>query len=112
RPGRDKRPFRFHAGQNEGTSVQMGQLGHGQHQATMGQRAHGQRRRRTWRPTREESQASQEHRWRQMTTRKELKLSVSTMTSACKHLAKLGIARETTGRNYVRVCAYDKNLEI
>jgi len=27
---------------------------------------------------------------------------------AIKHLAKLGIARETTGRNYGRIYAYDK----
>ena len=30
----------------------------------------------------------------------ELKLSVPTVTASLKHLAKLGIARETTGRNY------------
>ena len=29
-----------------------------------------------------------------------------------KHLAKLGIARETTGRNYGRIYAYDKYLKI
>ena len=38
----------------------------------------------------------------------ELKLSVPTVTASLKHLAKLGIARETTGRNY----AYDKYLKI
>jgi hypothetical protein len=42
----------------------------------------------------------------------ELKLSVPTVTSALKHLANLGIARETTGRNYGRICAYDKYLKI
>lgn len=34
------------------------------------------------------------------------------MTSVLKHLAKLGIARETTGRNYARIYAYDKYLKI
>ena len=29
-----------------------------------------------------------------------------------KHLVKLGIARETTGRNYGRIYAYDKYLKI
>ena len=29
-----------------------------------------------------------------------------------KRLAKLGIARETTGRNYGRIYAYDKYLKI
>ena len=29
-----------------------------------------------------------------------------------KHLAKLGIARETTGRSYGRIYAYDKYLKI
>ena len=42
----------------------------------------------------------------------ELKLSVPTVTSAMHHLAKLGIARETTGRNYGRIYAYDKYLKI
>ena len=42
----------------------------------------------------------------------ELKLSVPTVTSALKHLANLGIARETTGRNYGRIYAYDKYLKI
>ena len=35
----------------------------------------------------------------------ELKLSVPTVTASLKHLAKLGIARETTGRNYGRIFA-------
>jgi hypothetical protein len=34
------------------------------------------------------------------------------VTSALKHLAKPGIARETTGRNYGRIYAYDKYLKI
>ena len=38
----------------------------------------------------------------------ELKLSVPTVTASLKHLAKLGIGRETTGRDY----AYDKYLKI
>jgi Fic family protein len=42
----------------------------------------------------------------------ELKLSVPTVTASLKHLAKLGIAREYTGRNYGRICAYDKYLKI
>ena len=42
----------------------------------------------------------------------ELKLSVPTVTASLKHLAKLGIARETTGRNYGRIYAYDKYLRI
>ncbi len=42
----------------------------------------------------------------------ELKLSVPTVTASLKHLAKLGIARETTGRNYGRIYAYDKYLKI
>jgi hypothetical protein len=29
-----------------------------------------------------------------------------------KQLAKLGIARETTGRKYGRICAYDKYLKV
>ena len=33
----------------------------------------------------------------------ELKLSVPTVTASLKHLAKPGIARETTGRNYGRI---------
>ena len=33
----------------------------------------------------------------------ELKLRVPTVTASLKHLAKLGIARETTGRNYGRI---------
>jgi hypothetical protein len=33
----------------------------------------------------------------------ELKLNVPTVTSAMHHLAKLGITRETTGRNYGRI---------
>jgi len=42
----------------------------------------------------------------------ELKLSVPTVTASLKHLAKLGIARETTGRNYGRIYAYDGNLDV
>ena len=42
----------------------------------------------------------------------ELKLSVPTVTSALKHLAKFGIARETTGRGYIRIYAGDKYLKI
>ena len=42
----------------------------------------------------------------------ELQLSVPTVTASLKHLAKLGIARETTGRNYGRIYAYDKYLKI
>jgi Fic family protein len=42
----------------------------------------------------------------------ELKLSVPTVTASMKHLAKLGITRETTGRNYGRIYAYDKYLKI
>ncbi len=42
----------------------------------------------------------------------ELKLSAPTVTSALKRLAKLGIARETTGRNYGRIYAYDKYLDL
>ena len=39
-------------------------------------------------------------------------LSVPTVTASMQHLAKLGIARETTGRNYGRIYAYDKYLKI
>jgi len=46
------------------------------------------------------------------TAGKELNLSVPTVTSAMKHLAKLGITRETTGRNYGRIYAYDEYLKI
>ena len=42
----------------------------------------------------------------------ELELSVPTVTASLKHLAKLGIARETTGRNYGRIYSYDKYLKI
>jgi Fic family protein len=42
----------------------------------------------------------------------ELKLSVPTVTASLKHLAKLGIVRETTGRNYGRIYAYEKYLAI
>ena len=42
----------------------------------------------------------------------ELKLSVPTMIMSMKQLAKLGITRETTGRNYARIYAYDKYLKI
>lgn len=34
------------------------------------------------------------------------------MITSLKHLAKLGMARETTGRNYGRICASDKYLKI
>lgn len=34
------------------------------------------------------------------------------MTASFKHLAKLDTARETTGRNYGRIYAYDKYLRI
>ena len=37
---------------------------------------------------------------------------VPTVTASLKHLAKLGIARETTGRNYGRIYAYDKYLKL
>jgi hypothetical protein len=37
---------------------------------------------------------------------------VPTVTASIKHLAKLGITRETTGRNYRRIYAYDKYLKI
>jgi predicted transcriptional regulator len=46
------------------------------------------------------------------TASEELKLSVTTMASAMKHLAKLGIACETNGRKYGRIYAYDKYLKI
>ena len=39
-----------------------------------------------------------------------MKLSVPTVTASMHHLAKLGITRETTGRNYGRIYAYDKYL--
>lgn len=42
----------------------------------------------------------------------ELKLSVPTVTASLQHLAKLGIARETTGRKYGRIYAYDNYLKI
>jgi Fic family protein len=42
----------------------------------------------------------------------ELKLSVPTVTACMHHLAKLGITRETTGRSYGRIYAYDKYLKI
>jgi Fic family protein len=42
----------------------------------------------------------------------ELKLSAPTVAASLKHLAKLGITRETTGRNYGRIYAYDKYLKI
>ena len=35
-----------------------------------------------------------------------------TVTASMHHLAKLGITRETTGRNYGRIYAYDKYLKI
>ena len=34
------------------------------------------------------------------------------MTASLKHLAKLGMARETTWRNDGRIDAYDKHLTI
>jgi Fic family protein len=43
---------------------------------------------------------------------KELDLSVPTVTASLKHLAKLGIVRETTGRNYGRIYAYHKYLQM
>ena len=42
----------------------------------------------------------------------ELNLSTPTVTSALSHLTKLGIARETTGRNYGRIYAYEKYLKL
>lgn len=42
----------------------------------------------------------------------ELKLNVPIVTASLKHLAKLGIVRETTGRNYGRIYAHDKCLKI
>jgi Fic family protein len=42
----------------------------------------------------------------------ELKLSVPTVTASMDHLTKLSITRETTGRNYGRIYAYDKYLGI
>ncbi len=42
----------------------------------------------------------------------ELKLSVPTVTASMHHLARLGITRETTGRTYGRIYAYDKYLKI
>jgi len=42
----------------------------------------------------------------------ELKLNVPTVIASLKHPAKLGIALETTGRNYARIYAYDKYLKI
>jgi hypothetical protein len=43
---------------------------------------------------------------------KELKLSVPTVTASMKHLTRLGITRETTGRNYRCIYAYDRFLKI
>jgi len=34
------------------------------------------------------------------------------VTASLKHLTRLGIVRETTGRNYGRIYAYDKYLWI
>jgi hypothetical protein len=42
----------------------------------------------------------------------ELKLSVPTGTASLDHLAKLGAASETSGRNYGCICACDKYLKI
>jgi Fic family protein len=39
-------------------------------------------------------------------------LSVPTITASLNHLVKLGIVRETTGRRYGRIYAYDKYLKI
>ena len=41
-----------------------------------------------------------------------LKLSVPSVTSAMQHLTKLDITRETTGRSYGRIYAYDKFLRV
>ena len=41
-----------------------------------------------------------------------LDISVPTATTALKRLEEMGIARETTGRNYGRLFAYDRQLEI
>ena len=43
---------------------------------------------------------------------KALKLSVPTVTSAMQHLTTLGITRETTGRRYGRIYAYDQYLKL
>ena len=43
---------------------------------------------------------------------KELHLTAPTVTAALQNLDKLGIARETTGRNYGRLFAYAKHLSI
>jgi Fic family protein len=42
----------------------------------------------------------------------ELNLSAPTVTAALQHLEKLGIVRETTGRNYGRLYSYDVYLKI
>ncbi len=42
----------------------------------------------------------------------ELSLTVPTVTASLRHLEKLGIVRETTGRNYGRLYAYAKYLKI
>jgi len=41
-----------------------------------------------------------------------LRWSRRTTTTIAEELARLGIARETTGRNYDRIYAYDKYLKI
>ena len=41
-----------------------------------------------------------------------LQLSVPTATASLKHLPTLGMVRETTGRNYRRNQACDRNLKI
>ena len=41
-----------------------------------------------------------------------LDISIPTATTALKRLEEMGIARETTGRNYGRLFAYDRLLEI
>ncbi|MBU6402744.1 MAG: Fic family protein [Verrucomicrobia bacterium] len=46
------------------------------------------------------------------TATKELDLTAPTVTTALKHLGKLGIVREITGRNYGRLYAYSKHLDM
>jgi Fic family protein len=41
-----------------------------------------------------------------------LALTIPTVTAALKHLERLGIVREATGRKYGRLYAYDKYLGI
>ena len=42
----------------------------------------------------------------------DVKITVPTATAALKRLEELGIAREITGRNYGRLFAYDRQLQI